>query len=390
VLTVHVRGTDLKTGTVLRGSLHLVDLAGSERVDRSEATGDRLREAQHINKSLSALGDVIFALAHKSSHVPYRNSKLTQVLQSSLGGQAKTLMFVQLNPDVESYSETISTLKFAERVSGVELGAARSNKEGRDVRELMEQVSSLKDVISRKDEEMEHLIKASNNGVKGGVSSPRYEISSPRRQTIGTPRQSHRPLGGKAMGLTAKTTSDMDNCSEYSEKHSEAGSVQSVEDFRHFQQFSPQSKLVQEATQNLNEDFDLLGFGDADSEERLSDISDSGLSMGTETEGSINSIVEYTLFPEVTKPLEETKAEKGEAVITNIENVRAARTQSENIENRPSLPSKLPKPPQKLAQTKSSRLSLTRSSSSSKVTQSARKAIGGSSSASKSSLKRWQ
>ena len=59
-----------------------------------------------------------------------------------VGGQAKTLMFVQLNPDTDSYSETISTLKFAERVSGVELGAARSNKEGRDVRELMEQVLS--------------------------------------------------------------------------------------------------------------------------------------------------------------------------------------------------------------------------------------------------------
>ncbi len=85
VLTVHVQGRDLISGALLRGSLHLVDLAGSERVDRSEATGDRLKEAQHINKSLSALGDVIAALAQKNSHVPYRNSKLTQLLQDSLG-----------------------------------------------------------------------------------------------------------------------------------------------------------------------------------------------------------------------------------------------------------------------------------------------------------------
>jgi kinesin family member C2/C3 len=87
ILTVHVRGLDLKNGSTSRGCLNLIDLAGSERVERSEATGDRLKEAQHINKSLSALGDVIFALAQKSSHVPYRNSKLTQVLQSSLGNK---------------------------------------------------------------------------------------------------------------------------------------------------------------------------------------------------------------------------------------------------------------------------------------------------------------
>lgn len=81
----------MKTGSASHGNLHLVDLAGSERVDRSEVTGDRLKEAQHIDKSLSALGDVIFALSQKSPHVPYRNSKLTQVLQSSLDNRVFVL-----------------------------------------------------------------------------------------------------------------------------------------------------------------------------------------------------------------------------------------------------------------------------------------------------------
>ncbi|RID44499.1 hypothetical protein BRARA_I01287, partial [Brassica rapa] len=225
VLSVHVRGVDVETDSVLRGSLNLVDLAGSERVDRSEATGERLKEAQHINKSLSALGDVIFALAHKNPHVPYRNSKLTQVLQSSLGGQAKTLMFVQVNPDGDSYAETVSTLKFAERVSGVELGAAKSNKEGRDVRKLMEQVSSLKDVIAKKDEELQNVHKLKENNAtvpKRGLSNLRLlGPSSPRRHSIGP---SQNGLRGKPSGLYGRSTSDVDNCSEYSSKHSDSGS----------------------------------------------------------------------------------------------------------------------------------------------------------------------
>jgi len=139
-LTVHVQGRDLTSGTVLRGCMHLVDLAGSERVDKSEVVGDRLKEAQHINKSLAALGDVIASLAQKNTHVPYRNSKLTQLLQDSLGGQAKTLMFVHIAPEPDAVGESISTLKFAERVATVELGAAKSNKEGGEVRELKEQV----------------------------------------------------------------------------------------------------------------------------------------------------------------------------------------------------------------------------------------------------------
>ncbi|XXG72542.1 hypothetical protein AAC387_Pa07g1611 [Persea americana] len=157
VLTVHVYGKELVSGSILRGCLHLVDLAGSERVDKSEAAGDRLKEAQHINRSLSALGDVISALAQKSSHIPYRNSKLTQVLQESLGGHAKTLMFVHINPDVNAYGETISTLKFAERVASIELGAAHSNKETGEIRELKEEIANMKSALERKEAEMEQL-----------------------------------------------------------------------------------------------------------------------------------------------------------------------------------------------------------------------------------------
>ncbi|KAJ7515478.1 hypothetical protein O6H91_22G014400 [Diphasiastrum complanatum] len=154
VLTVHIQGTDLVSRSILRSCLHLVDLAGSERVDKSEATGERLKEAQHINKSLSSLGDVIAALAQKRAHIPYRNSKLTQLLQDSLGGQARTIMFVHISQDSESYGETLSTLKFGERVASVELGAACSNKESWEVRELREQIASLLEALVKKDLEI--------------------------------------------------------------------------------------------------------------------------------------------------------------------------------------------------------------------------------------------
>ncbi|KAH6819054.1 kinesin 4 [Perilla frutescens var. frutescens] len=150
-VTVHVQGRNLTSGSIICGCMHLVDLAGSERADKTDAVGDRMKEAQHINRSLSALGDVIASLAQKQSHVPYRNSKLTQLLQDSLGGQAKTLMFIHINPEPDSLGETISTLKFAKRVSTVELGAARANKETPDVRELKEQIANLKAALLRKE-----------------------------------------------------------------------------------------------------------------------------------------------------------------------------------------------------------------------------------------------
>lgn len=143
IFMVHVRGKDTSGGTI-QSCLHLVDLAGSERVYKSEVTGDRLKEAQYINRSLSCLGDVISALAQKNAHIPYRNSKLTLLLQDALGGQAKTLMIAHLSPEEDSFGETVSTLKFVQRVSPVELGAACAHKETREVMHLKEQIETLK------------------------------------------------------------------------------------------------------------------------------------------------------------------------------------------------------------------------------------------------------
>ncbi|CAL1532394.1 unnamed protein product [Lymnaea stagnalis] len=133
LLCVTVEGLNLLTGNKTHGRLNLVDLAGSERVSKSHADGARLKEAQSINKSLSSLGDVISALKNKHSHIPYRNSKLTYLLQESLGGDSKTLMILQVSPVEKNVSETVCTLSFGQRVRSAELGAAtRKLEEGKN------------------------------------------------------------------------------------------------------------------------------------------------------------------------------------------------------------------------------------------------------------------
>ena len=126
VFMLHLNGYNEESGAIVNGALNLCDLAGSERLDRSGAGADakRLKETQAINKSLSCLGDVFNSLATGASHVPYRNSKLTYLLQDCLSGDGKALMFVNLSPTTASCGESVCSLRFAQRVNQVELGKA--------------------------------------------------------------------------------------------------------------------------------------------------------------------------------------------------------------------------------------------------------------------------
>ncbi|KAG2569028.1 hypothetical protein PVAP13_7NG367400 [Panicum virgatum] len=131
VFTLKISGSNENTGQHVQGVLNLIDLAGSERLAKSGSTGDRLKETQSINKSLSALSDVIFAIGKGDDHVPFRNSKLTYLLQPCLGGDSKTLMFVNISPEASSVGETICSLRFASRVNACEIGIPRRQTQAR-------------------------------------------------------------------------------------------------------------------------------------------------------------------------------------------------------------------------------------------------------------------
>ena len=134
------------------GQLNLVDLAGSERVAKSNVVGKELKEAQHINLSLSALGDVMEALDKKSSHIPYRNSKLTYFLQDSLGGNSRTMMIVTACPAESSVDETQCALQFATRVRRISKPTATRNVGGKNLEETLKKIrGELREALKGRD-----------------------------------------------------------------------------------------------------------------------------------------------------------------------------------------------------------------------------------------------
>lgn len=133
------------------GKLNLIDLAGSERQSKTGATAERLKEASKINRALSSLGNVISALAEKSPHVPYRDSKLTRLLQDSLGGNSKTIMIANIGPSEFNYNETLTTLRYAHRAKTIENKPVK-NEDPQDtkLREYQNEIAELRKLISER------------------------------------------------------------------------------------------------------------------------------------------------------------------------------------------------------------------------------------------------
>lgn len=148
-VTVEIKSS---TERIRVGKLNLVDLAGSERQSKSGATGQRLKEAGKINLSLSTLGNVIHALVEESSsHIPYRDSKLTRLLQDSLGGNSKTLMIANIGPASYNWDETLTTLRYANRAKNIH-NAPHVNEDPKDalIRQYQDEISKLRNILNEK------------------------------------------------------------------------------------------------------------------------------------------------------------------------------------------------------------------------------------------------
>jgi kinesin family protein 5 len=177
VTIIRIHQKDTTTGSTKSGKLCLVDLAGSEMISKTGAKGQTLEEAKMINKSLSALGNVINALTEKrtGAHIPYRDSKLTRLLQESLGGNACTVLVVCTSPSSYNATETISTLRFGNRAKRIE------NKAKVNQQRSVEELTALLRRAERAIDMQQQYIKKLEVKLAGGV------VEAPKKKAAAAP-----------------------------------------------------------------------------------------------------------------------------------------------------------------------------------------------------------
>jgi kinesin family protein 5 len=169
-----------------RGILNLVDLAGSEKVGKSGAQGQIFEEGTKINLSLSALGNVIHALTSNMDHIPYRDSKLTRLLQESLGGNYKTALVVTCSPHSTQIQETLTTLKFAQRAKKIKNRIRVNIKNSPD--QLAKVIEDLREELRKKDERIEKLL-VQTGGVAESLEVPMLFSSDPSSTVVPSPNK---------------------------------------------------------------------------------------------------------------------------------------------------------------------------------------------------------
>ncbi|KAI9273594.1 P-loop containing nucleoside triphosphate hydrolase protein, partial [Sporodiniella umbellata] len=194
IVLVTITQKNLDTGAAKSGKLYLVDLAGSEKVGKTGASGQTLEEAKKINKSLTALGMVINSLTDgKSSHVPYRDSKLTRILQESLGGNSRTTLIINCSPSSYNEAETISTLRFGARAKTIKNKAkVNADLSPAELKALLKRVKT--DAVSFRAyiSALENEIGQWRQGKK--VPEPQWASADANKKQMGIPTPPPTPL----------------------------------------------------------------------------------------------------------------------------------------------------------------------------------------------------
>jgi len=192
IINLHQKDIEDETKSIF-AKINLVDLAGSERVKSTGATGSILKEGANINKSLSALGNVINALVeaskggkNASTFIPYRNSKLTRVLQESLGGNSITAMLAAMSPASCNFEETLSTLKYANRAKAIKVKAIK-NEQSNQISKLNDEIRLLKEKLNNAAIYSQHNNNNSNSNNSNSSTDLRVdnnEIEEKNRQRL--------------------------------------------------------------------------------------------------------------------------------------------------------------------------------------------------------------